>query len=419
MFIPDPASVGQHIADVARELVRRGYHVRVYTANRGYDDPTQRYPAREVIDGIDVRRLPLSSFGKKTILTRVVGTASFMLQVLFRGMLTQNLAGILFSTSPPLVGIVATIIRMFRGVPLAYWAMDLNPDQLIALGKLTEHHPVTRLLEASNRMILNNSSLVVALDRFMAERLSRRAKLRDKMVIIPPWPHESFVEPVPHDSNPFRKAHGLEGKFVVMYSGNHSPSNPLTTLLEAAVRLKDDDRFRFLFVGGGLGKQEVEQYKTTHSLERVVSLPYQPLENLRFSLSAANVHVVSLGEGMVGIIHPCKVYGSMAVGRPVLYFGPNPSHVADLLDRYPFGLSVRHGDVDGAVNALQRLAATPQDELDRMGNLAQDVLGRTLSQELLCGRFCDGMSILLGPPNRPARPATGAESNPAASRPAV
>ena len=52
----------------------------------------------------------------------------------------------------------------------------------------------------------------------------------------------------------------LIGKFVIMYSGNHSPSNPLTTILDAVVQLKDDSNLRFLFVGGGTGKKEVEQY---------------------------------------------------------------------------------------------------------------------------------------------------------------
>src|SRR5262245_29891635 len=126
VFVPDPASVGQHMADVAFELARRGYKVRVYTANRGYDDPSVRYPAREVLHGVEVRRLPFSSFGKRSILTRVIGTASFMVQAALRGLFMPNLAGILFSTSPPLIGIVAATIHMFRGVPLAYWAMDLN-----------------------------------------------------------------------------------------------------------------------------------------------------------------------------------------------------------------------------------------------------------------------------------------------------
>ena len=76
VFVPDPASVGQHIYDVAVELVRRGFRVKVYTANRGYDDPTARYPSYEVREGVEIRRLPLSSFGKKSIATREIGRAS-------------------------------------------------------------------------------------------------------------------------------------------------------------------------------------------------------------------------------------------------------------------------------------------------------------------------------------------------------
>ena len=90
VFVPDPASVGQHIYDVAVELVRRGFRVRVFTADRGYDDPTIKYPRKEVREGVEITRLPLASFGKKSILTRAVGTASFMLQAIARGMTTPN-----------------------------------------------------------------------------------------------------------------------------------------------------------------------------------------------------------------------------------------------------------------------------------------------------------------------------------------
>jgi len=394
VFVPDPASVGQHIADVAFELVRRGYKVRVYTANRGYDDPTQKYPQRELINGVDVRRLPLSSFGKKSILTRVAGTASFMIQAVTRGMFMQNLAGILFSTSPPLIGMVATFVHMFRGIPLAYWAMDLNPDQLLALDKINRGGLTARFLEAANRTVLKNSSLVIALDRFMADRLAPRARLHDKMVVIPPWPHEQVIESLPHAENPFRAKYAPNNEFVIMYSGNHSPSNPLTTLLDAAVELKHEAAVKFLFVGGGIGKKQVEKYISDYGLNNVASLPYQPLEDLRFSLSAADVHVVSLGDAMVGIIHPCKVYGAMAVARPVLFFGPRPSHIADLLDKHHFGLHVSHGDVGGAVAAIRKLIAVSADQRAEMGQTAQEVLSSSLSQEILCGRMCDGLELV-------------------------
>ena len=415
-FVPDPASVGQHVADVAVEMARRGHRVIVYASNRGYEDPTRVYPSRENLHGADVRRLGLSSFGKKSIFTRGVGTASFLAQCLLIGLFSRNLGGILFSTSPPMIGIAATIISKLRRVPVAYWAMDLNPDQLIALGKLKPTDAGARLLEAANRFILRGASLVVALDRFMAERLERRVPLKGRLLVSPPWPHEEHVEPVPHDENPFRIRHGLGGKFVVMYSGNHSPSNPLATILQATRAFKDEDDVRFLFVGGGLGKKEVEAFIREHNATNVLSLPYQPLADLRFSLSAADVHLVSLGDVMVGIIHPCKVYGAMTVGRPILFLGPRPSHISDLLDRHGFGVQVSHGDVEGAVRAVRQLRDTPPERRQAMGREAQAVLARSLSQSILCRIFCDAVEDKLDlprPPQTDVRPADDAGPSPA------
>ena len=132
-FVPDPAAVGQHVADVAVEMARRGHRVRVYAAARGYEDPTQRYPRRENMAGVDVRRLAFTSFGKKNLLIRIVGTASFLIQCFFIGLFTRRLGGIFFSTSPPMIGFTACSLGILRRVPVAYWAMDLNPDQPLFL----------------------------------------------------------------------------------------------------------------------------------------------------------------------------------------------------------------------------------------------------------------------------------------------
>ncbi|HWE92375.1 MAG TPA: glycosyltransferase family 4 protein [Tepidisphaeraceae bacterium] len=391
-FVPDPASVGQHMADVAFEMARRGYRVRVFTSARGYEDARVKYPPRETLNGVEIRRLPLASFGKKSLALRVLGTAMFQLQCLLVGLFARRVRGIFFSTSPPLIGVIASILHIVRRVPIAYWAMDLNPDQLIALGKLKPTDFAARFLEAVNRLILRESSLIVALDRFMADRLEARGPLRRKMLVMPPWPHENHIESdgaLASEENPFRARHGLSGKFVIMYSGNHSPSNPLATLLKAAVHFKDDPDVRFLFVGGGSGKREVEAVIAEHHLANSVSLPYQPLSELKHSLSAADVHVVALGDDMVGIIHPCKIYGAMAVGRPILYFGPRPSHVTDLLDVHGIGLPVAHGDVAGAIEAIGRFRSSPSAEMRRMGEMAKSVLRQTLGQQAQCAKFCD------------------------------
>ena len=394
-FVPDPASVGQHMADVAVEMARRGFSVRVYCSARGYDDPSVIYPAQENLHGVDVRRIPFASFGKKSILTRILGTFSFMTQVFLRGLFAPA-DGIFFSTSPPLIGIVACFIGLVRRIPVAYWAMDLNPDQLIAMHKIKPRSFAARALETANRWILKRSALVVALDRFMAERLQQRAKLDGKLLVMPPWPHEDRLEQIAAADNPFVARHDLAGKTVIMYSGNHSPANPLQTLLEAIGSFKDDSKLRFLFVGGGVGKKGVEEFVRDHHLANVLCLPYQPLADLKYSLTSADVHVASLGQEMVGIVHPCKIYGAMAAGKPILFLGPSPSHIADLLEKHAIGWHVNHGDVEGMVRTIKQIQATDRSVLRDMGGRAQEILRQELSQEILRTRFCDRLQGALG-----------------------
>jgi hypothetical protein len=395
-YPPDPMSVGQHIADVCAEMVRRGHRVVVLTANRGYDDPRVRYPASEVRDGVEVRRLPLSSFGKQGLSRRVAAASLFLAQCAVAGIVLRDVRAILTSTVPPLTASAALAANTLRGIPLAYWVMDMNPEQLVALGRLSAQSPAAVALDRLGRVLLSRASLVVTLDRFMAARLEQKVALGAKLFVAPPWPHEAHLAPLSHEENPWRREHDLEGRFVFMYSGNHSPSNPLRTLLDASLAFRGDDTTQFLFVGGGQGKPEVEAFIREHSLSNVRSLPYEPLDRLRFSLSAADVHMVSLGDPFVGVIHPCKAYGAMAVARPVLFLGPRPSHLSELLDRSGgIGWRVAHGDVAGTIETMRRIRGTPSVELASMGERARATLGGEVSQARLCGAFCDRLEAIL------------------------
>lgn len=385
VYVPDPASVGQHMADAAAELARRGHRVVVLTANRGYDDPSVRYRSREVIDGVEVYRLPFCSFGKRSILVRLLGGMFFVLQAILRGVFVRHLDTVVVSTSPPMASAAAVLISWVRKVRMKFWVMDLNPDQMVALGVIGPMSLPARAFDWLNRRALARASDVVVLDRFMAERVNRKRDVRHKLAVLPPWPHEDYLGVVRHEHNPFRARHQLEGKFVVMYSGNHGPSNPIGTLIEAAKRLQDEPKLVFMFIGGGVGKKEVEAAQSLN----IRSLPYQPLSELRYSLSAADVHVVTIGDDVVGIVHPCKVYGAMAVARPVLLFGPDECHVSDLLQQQGVGWHVRHGDVDQAERVLRALVNTPERELTAKGMQAQATIAGSLSKRVLCERFCD------------------------------
>lgn len=386
--MPDPASVGQHVADAAEEMARRGYRVVVYTSARGYDDPAQKYPSRQTLNGVDVRRLPLSSFGKSSILVRLVAQGLFLLQAVIRGLFTRGLCGILASTSPPFCGGAGVVLSRLRRVPFKYWVMDLNPDQMVAMGKLHPQSLLVRVFDALNRIVLRQAADVVVLDRFMAERVTRKIEPRERLEILPPWPHDNRLESIEHDGNPFRRKHVPPGAFVLMYSGNHSRVNPIDTILDAAERLQNDPRLLVFCIGGGEGKWQVDE-RVRSGVRNIRSLPYQSLDRIRFSLSAADVHVVSIGEGVVGIVHPCKAYGAMAVSRPLLLLGPRPSHISDLIDKLGIGWQVAHGDLDGAVRAIRDMMAMPVEERLAMGRRAHEAIMGELGRAFLLRRFCD------------------------------
>ncbi|HEX8341129.1 MAG TPA: glycosyltransferase family 4 protein [Tepidisphaeraceae bacterium] len=396
VYVPDPASVGQHLHDVAREMARRGWAVTVICSSRGYDDPAKAYPLRETRDGVDIRRYPLPLFSKTNMLLRVFGSVWAMAALFFMALGVGGVRVVMFSTSPPMVGVLGTLVASLKHAAGVYWAMDLNPDQLAAMGKLRPTSALYRLIESFNRIVISRSRLIVALDRFMGRRLMDTGRRPRRVLVIPPWPHESAVEPVLHADNPFRAKYNLGGKFVVMYSGNHTRANPLDTLLEATKHFAGDDSIRFAFIGGGMDKPRVRQFLTDHKITNALELPYQPLADLRYSLSAADVHVVTLGDNMIGIVHPCKIYGAMTVGRPILYVGPKPSHVTDILDQHGIGQAVAQGDVTGCVAAIKRLRETSEADRAAMGATAMRVLNATLSEEKLNGEFCDAIEQLVG-----------------------
>ena len=398
VYVPDPASVGQHIADVAKEMVRRGWRVVVYTSARGYDDPSVRYPGREWVDGVDVRRLPLSSFGKRSIPVRLLAQACFMVQAVVLGLFARRLGLVLVSTSPPFAGMGGTVLSWLRRVPLVWWVMDLNPDQMIASGKVAPRSVVARVFDWMNRATLRRSRAVVVMDRFMRERVVAKLPVPDKIHVLPPWPHEDVLTRMPSRPNAFREEHGFGDAFVVMYSGNHGIQNPLETLLEAARLMEGRDDVLFVFVGGGAGKVAVDR-RIAEGASNIRSLPFQPLSAIGTSLSAADVHVVSLANEAVGVIHPCKIYGALAIGRPVLFFGPEASHVGEIFQAGDIGRVVAHGDAQAAVAAIRELQSLGEVGRGTMGQRATEIVSASFSSAGLLARFCD----ILDEAGRPSR----------------
>ena len=149
--------------------------------------------------------------------------------------------------------------------------------------------------------------------------------------------------------------------------------------------------------------------------ENVRSLPYQPLETLRYSLAAADVHLVSVGSEVVGISHPCKIYAALAAGRPLLVISPESSHATDVMGELEVGWRIAHGDVDEAVEALREIQEAPRERLEEMGRSAQELVRRHYSRDALCNQFCDEVEATFAPPTASAAPTPAGNRLPSVS----
>jgi colanic acid biosynthesis glycosyl transferase WcaI len=330
-FHPDVVATAQHASDLAIALSREGHDVSVVCSVRGYADRKLRFPRRENWNGIQVFRVWSPGLGKSRKWTRALDFAVFMAACAIRILLLSQFDVVIALTSPPLISFLAALAVPLRAKRLVFWSMDLNPDEAIAAGWLRDGSYTSRLLSWMMRYSLFRAERIIALDRFMKERIVAKGIAEHRISVLPPWSHDQHVRFDCEGRESFRAAHDLKDKFVVMYSGNHSPCHPLDSVVAAAEHLSNREDIIFCFVGGGSEFHKISKWAEARNAKNIICLPYQPIDNLSASLSAADLHVVVMGSKYVGIVHPCKVYNILAVSKPFLYIGPRGSHVCDIM----------------------------------------------------------------------------------------
>jgi colanic acid biosynthesis glycosyl transferase WcaI len=361
-FYPDVVSTAQHLTDLAVALSEKGHEVTVIAGDRGYDDPSMRFPRRETWKGIRIIRIPALALGKSSRWRRALNFSSFLVHCVMRLLFLPRFDVVVALTSPPLISLLGTVFTKLKGGVFYFWIMDLNPDEAIAAGWLKEQSLTARSLERLLRYSLRRGRVIFVLDRFMKERIQAKGIAADKITVLPPWSHDDAISFDRAGRESFRAANDLSDKFVIMYSGNHSPCHPLDTVLEAARELSSHDNCVFCFVGGGSEQRKVKLFAERHQLLNVKCLPYQKLTELAGSLSAADLHVVVMGDQFAGIVHPCKVYNILTIGTPFLYIGPPESHVVDIVaetnDVEVY--SSLHGDVQTVVSSIVTATERPK-----------------------------------------------------------
>lgn len=382
-YDPDPAA-GQRVAEAASALVERGHTVRVLARLR----PGQVRRVESRGNRLRVERLwgPVEpGFG---LPGKAIAAGWFQATAFIRALLSRERFDVLLTIStPPMSHCAGVLIARLRGVKHIFWCADVNPEQVIVTGGLDPNGAVARLLKRANHWALPRCDGIIAVGRCMRELLINLGAPEDRVVIVPMWHRDGLANgPDPFVVHALREELGLDGEFVVRYSGNLGRVHHFESLLAAAERFQQDSRVVFFFSGSGPGVEQVRRLAKARGLRNIRIHPLFPEKILSEALALASVHVITLRNSAQGISVPGKVYGAMASARPVIFLGPARSEVALTLQEEGCGIVIAPNDTDSLVHVLERLRTHP-GEAETLGQRGRDAFRRRYCQSVRCAQF--------------------------------
>lgn len=378
---PDHSATSQMVSDLGAGLSSRGMNVTIIACRHGYDDLAARLPALESWQGVEIRRIWTSRFGRTNLLGRAADYLTFYLSlpwVLWRILRPGDV--VVAKTDPPLVSCVVAPIAWCRSAVLVNWLQDIFPEVAISLARPRIPRALAWLFRRLRDNSLRMAAVNVVIGSRMSEYLVAEGLSARRVRVIPNWALEESIRPMPVEESRLRQSLGWAGRFVVGYSGNMGRAHDTETLFHAAKRLRAETGIGFLIIGGGHGYAHLQQCCESEALENIRFLPYQPFAELTSSMAAADLHLLSLLPALEGRIVPSKFYGIAAASRPMGFIGDRDGEVARLIREAECGFSIEPGQDDLLAAAILRMAASP-DRGQEQGRRARRFLDEKFSRD--------------------------------------
>ncbi len=359
VFYPDEVSTANLFTKLSERLAQEDdVHVTVWCAQPSYH-VRKKQPRKMVYNNISIHYIATTQFPKNHKLGRVINYLTFMLGIIGKLLFSRSKTPVFTHTTPPAMGIIIALLCKLKKRPFNFVLLDIFPEGLIRLGKLKRNAIISRFWELANAFTFRNSERIVVIGRDMQRWVeASHPKLSDKLHYIPLWQDEQLIKPKVFDENPFVKKYGLEDKFVVQYSGNMGLWNDMNTIGRAVN--KSDEDTHFVFIGGGMRKNELFAAIDENRKERYLALPFLSNEDYAYAVTACHVALVSMEEGLEGMAVPSKIIGILAAGIPVVAVVPDASEVARIVREQKCGIVVQPGEVEQLSTAILHLKENPE-----------------------------------------------------------
>lgn len=408
-YAPDTASTGQILKDQAEGMLD-AFDVTVICAVPSYagtiapEHTKQKYYFEEM-NGVKLIRVRVPEFIKSDKISRVKNIAAYFFGALGASRKAGKQDYVFTISQPPILGgILGVLGKWHKHAKMIYCIQDFNPEQVMAVN-YSKNKMILKAMMIADKFSCRQADLVITVGRDLVETLKNRFHNRNvpSHVMINNWIDEKEVYPLPDSDEmvqAFRKEHNLEGKFVIMYSGNIGLYYDLEGLIRVIGQFKgaktpDDREVAFAFVGAGSVLDKLVLYKKEHELDNVVFIPYQDKDKLIYSLNAADVHWCVNAKGIKGVSCPSKFYGIAGAGKPVLAVLEKGSEIRILIDEIGCGRVSEPGDYEASKENIRWFIDNAgSDEIAEMGRRGHEYLVQHLTKDISLRKYIEAIETL-------------------------
>ncbi|MHC5938464.1 glycosyltransferase family 4 protein [Nostoc sp.] len=364
-YYPEPIGIAPLMTELAEGLVKRGHEVRVVTAMPNYPERQiyQEYRGKwhlnEYKNGVQIQRSYVWIRPQPNLLDRVLLDASFVITSFVPALIGWR-PDVILSTSPSLPSCVpVALLGWLRACPVILNLQDILPEAAVHVG-LLKNKLLIQLFTLLEKFAYHSASKISVIADGFVDNLRSKGVEADKIVQIPNWVDVNFIRPLPKKDNPFRVAHNLNGKFVVLYSGNIALTQGLESVVKAASLLRHIPDIVFVIVGEANGLQRLQQECLDCGADNVLLLPFQPRKYLPQMLAAADVGLVVQKKNIVSFNMPSKIQVLLASGRALVASVPDNGTAAKAIRQSGGGVVVPPEDPQALAMAILDLYQNPE-----------------------------------------------------------
>ena len=380
------------INDLVKEWMQRGHEVTVLTGVPNYPmgkvfDTYLKHPQAYVqFEGAKIIRVPIIPRGNNRV-SLTLNYVSYVISGFFVG--AWKLRDVrpdvifVFEPSPVTVGLPAVWIGRLKKIPVVFWALDLWPDTLAAVGAVRST-TILRWIGYLVRYVYNRCTLVLGQSRGFLGSIAKYCEDETKIHYLPSWA-ESVIDN--NETKPAPELSMLGNRFTVLFAGNIGEAQDMPAVLHAIEELRTNSNICWAIVGDGRKYEWLINEVRTRGLQDQVVMPGRfPIERMPSFFAHADALLVSLkSDPVFELTIPGKVQTYLMTGVPLL--GMLDGEGATVIEDAQAGLTCSAGDGAALARKVMELADMSPEKRRHLGKNGQAYAQREFGREQLMDRI--------------------------------